>query len=156
MICIERIQEGKREFLPLLLLADPYEGMIERYLSKGELYLLSCDGRPACEAVVTAVSETVCELKNLACYEEEQGKGYASELVRYLFGVYAEQFQTMLVGTSDTMIPFYQKFGFVFSHIEPNFFTRNYPDPIWEDGVQCIDMTYLKKDLRQGLEILGK
>lgn len=153
MIKIELIQEGKQKLLPLLLLADPSERMIDRYLSEGELYLLSCDGRPVCEAVVTAVSETVCELKNLACYEEEQGKGYASKLVQYLFGVYAERFQTMLVGTSDTMIPFYQRFGFVFSHMEPNFFTRNYPDPIWEDGVQCIDMTYLKKDLGQGQEI---
>ena len=53
----------------------------------------------------------------------------------------------MYVGTSESMTSFYERFGFVPSHIVKNFFTDNYPEPIFEDGSQCIDMVYLKKKL---------
>ena len=60
--------------------------------------------------------------------------------------MYAERgFQTMLVGTSVTGTGFYERLGFVPSHIVPNFFTDNYAEPVLDDGVLCIDMHYLKK-----------
>ena len=37
--------------------------------------------------------------------------------------------------------------GFVRSHIMPNFFTDNYDHPIYEDGVQLVDMVYLQRPL---------
>ncbi len=37
---IERVDEGKQAYLPLLLLADEQEDMIERYLDRGALYVL--------------------------------------------------------------------------------------------------------------------
>ncbi|MEE1455791.1 MAG: GNAT family N-acetyltransferase, partial [Oscillospiraceae bacterium] len=41
----------------------------------------------------------------------------------------------------------YEKCGFVRSHIIPNFFTDNYDHPIYEDGVQLVDMVYLQRQL---------
>ena len=40
---------------------------------------------------------------------------------------------------------FYEKCGFVRSHNIPNFFTDNYDHPIYECGVQLIDMVYLQR-----------
>ena len=40
-----------------------------------------------------------------------------------------------------------KKCGFVRSHIIPHFFTDNYDHPIYEDGVQLVDMVYLQRRL---------
>ena len=37
---IRRIESGKRDFLPLLLLGDEQEDMIDRYLDRGTLLAL--------------------------------------------------------------------------------------------------------------------
>ena len=44
-------------------------------------------------------------------------------------------------------IPFYESCGFTRAFTIPNFFTDNYDHPIWECGVQLVDMVYLKMDL---------
>ena len=36
---IKEIKENKKQFLPLLLLADEQEDMINRYLDKGTMYV---------------------------------------------------------------------------------------------------------------------
>ena len=63
---------------------------------------------------------------------------------------YSYQCDTMYVGTGNTekTIRFYQHCGFVHSHIVPGFFTANYREPIWDEGVLLTDMIYLKKDLK--------
>ena len=40
-------------------------------------------------------------------------------------------------------IPFYEHCGFTVSHRIKNFFTDNYDHPMYEDGVQLVDMIYL-------------
>ena len=49
---IKQIKEGKKEYLDLLFLADEQEDMIERYLSRGEMFVLEDNGVKA-ECVVT-------------------------------------------------------------------------------------------------------
>ena len=44
-------------------------------------------------------------------------------------------------------IPFYESCGFTRAFTIPNFFTDNYDHPIWECGVQLVDMVYLRMDL---------
>jgi hypothetical protein len=53
------------------------------------------------------------------------------------------------VGTGDIswIIEFYQKNGFRLSHRIQNFFTDNYGQPMFEEGVQLVDMVYLRKIL---------
>ncbi|HOI71821.1 MAG TPA: hypothetical protein PL055_00965 [Methanobacterium sp.] len=41
---------------------------------------------------------------------------------------------------------FYKQCGFTESHRIPNFFTKNYDHPIYEDGKQLVDMIYLKRN----------
>ena len=55
----------------------------------------------------------------------------------------------MLVGTGDfpPILSFYENCGFKKSHCIKNFFTDNYDHPMFEEGIQLIDMVYLKKDL---------
>ena len=49
---IREILTDKKKYLPLLLLADEQEDMIDRYLERGTMYVLEEDGVKA-ECVVT-------------------------------------------------------------------------------------------------------
>ena len=69
---IKEIKENKKQFLPLLLLADEQEDMIDRYLNKGTMYVLDDDG-VKCECVITDEGNGVLEIKNIATEPEYQG-----------------------------------------------------------------------------------
>lgn len=148
MCTFQTITTGKKLYLPLLLLADPCEAMIERYLEAGDMHVLSIGDAPICVAVVTPYSDAACELKNLATDPQFQKQGYATRFLETLFKVYAARFRTMYVGTAAPGATFYARFGFTPSHTVTGFFTDNYPQPIYEDGVPLTDMLYLKKELR--------
>ena len=137
----------KKFFLDLLLLADEQEDMIDKYLERGEVFALY-DGDLKSICVVTQEDENICELKNIATYEKYHGKGYGRHLISYIFEYYTDKCKRLLVGTGDIpwIISFYERCGFEVSHRIENFFTNNYDHPIYEDGVQLVDMVYLKKD----------
>ena len=145
---IFEVPENKKQYLDLLLLADEQEDMIDRYLERGTMYVLE-DGGVRCECVVTDEGEGVLEIKNLATAPEYQGKGYGKRMIDFLAQRYRGQYRLLQVGTGDSplTIPFYEKCGFVRSHRVPNFFTDNYDHPIFEAGVQLVDMIYLQRTL---------
>ena len=147
MVIIE-VTENKKQYLDLLLLADEQEDMIDRYLDKGRMYVLDDNGIE-CECVITDEGNGVLEIKNIATVSEHQGKGYAKALIDFVVKKYKEQYTVLQVGTGDSplTIPFYEKCGFVRSHSIPNFFTDNYDHPIFECGVQLVDMVYLQRAL---------
>jgi GNAT superfamily N-acetyltransferase len=146
---ITKIEDNNKiNFMDLLLLADEELEMIEKYLLCGEMFALYDDDlKSVC--VVTRENDDVCELKNIATYEKWHGKGYGSKLLNYIFSYYKNKYTTMLVGTGDIpwILQFYQKNGFRSSHRIKDFFTDNYDHPMFEDGVQLVDMVYLSKSL---------
>ena len=145
---IEKITNNKKQFLDLLLLADESEEMIDKYLESGDLFALyDNDLKSIC--VVAAIDGDTCELKNIATYKKYQGQGYASALIKFISDYYKNNFKTMLVGTGETpaILSFYKSCGFEKSHVIKNFFTDHYDHPMFEDGIQLIDMIYLKKNL---------
>ncbi len=148
MIEVTVIENNKKDFLDLLLLADEQETMIDKYLERGELFALY-DGDLKSVCVVTQESDDTCELKNIATHEKWHGKGYGSNLLGYIFSYYAGKYRAMLVGTGDVpwILEFYQKNGFRISHRIANFFTDNYDHPMFDNGVQLVDMVYLKRNL---------
>ena len=145
---IIEVTENKKQYLSLLLLADEQESMIDRYLNKGTMYVLDDDGIKA-ECVVTDEGNGILEIKNIATAPEYQGKGYAKKLIEYLVAEYKNTYAILQVGTGDSplTIPFYEKCGFIRHHIIKNFFTDNYDHPIFECGVQLVDMIYLQRKL---------
>ena len=142
------VTDHKKQYLDLLLLADEQEDMIDRYLDRGTMYVLDDNG-VKCECVVTDEGNGVLEIKNIATVPECQGKGYAKALIDFVVQKYKEQYTLLQVGTGDSplTIPFYEKCGFVRIHSIPNFFTDNYDHPIFECGVQLVDMIYLQRPL---------
>lgn len=143
---VKLIKVNKKKYLDLLLLADEQEDMIDKYLERGEVFALY-DGDLKSICVVTQEEGNTCELKNIATYEKYRGKGYGRSLINYIFEYYKDKCKTLFVGTGDCpgIISFYEQCGFEVSHRVENFFTKNYDHPIYEDGVQLVDMVYLKK-----------
>ncbi len=138
----------KKQHLSLLLLADEQEDMIDRYINKGTMYVLDDDGVKS-ECVVTDEGNGIIEIKNIATVPEHQGKGYAKALIDFLVKEYGGKYSILQVGTGDSplTVTFYEKCGFVRSHSIPNFFTDNYDHPIFECGVQLVDMVYLQRKI---------
>lgn len=139
---IEEIISNKKYFLELLLLADEQEDMIDRYLDRGRMFKL-CDNGVKCVAVVIELNNHECELKNIATYPQEQGKGYGQAMIAFLLDKFLEKYKTMYVGTGDVpkAIRFYEKCGFRKSHTIKYFFQDNYAAPMIEDGFQLCDMS---------------
>lgn len=145
---IQTVREGKKQYISLLLLADEQEDMVDRYLEKGTMYVLEDIGVKA-ECVVTDEGDGILEIKNIAVAPECQRKGYGRALIDFLVRKYSGSYSVLQVGTGDSplTIPFYEACGFVRSHSVPNFFTENYDHPIYEGGVQLVDMVYLQRRL---------
>jgi len=162
------IEDHKKDFLDLLLLADEQEDMIDRYLDRGTLFALYdnesydndsygsdsddndsyADGlRSIC--VVTDEGNGVFEIQSLATYPEFRCRGYARRLIDHIYGNYRGKGTSMVLGTGDVpgILAFYEKNGFTVSHRIENYFTEHYREPIFEDGVQLIDKVYLKRDI---------
>lgn len=145
---IRELKEDKKQFLSLLLLADEQEDMIDRYIEKGTVYVLDDDG-VKCQCVVTDEGNGILEIKNIATKPEHQGKGYGKKLIDFLIMNYRETYSVLQVGTGDSplTVPFYEKCGFIRSHSIKNFFTDHYDHPIYEGGVQLVDMVYLRRSI---------
>lgn len=161
---IKEIRESKKRYLDLLLLADEQEEMVDRYLERGRMFVMTeevSDGEDGrrnkeetdmprhvlAECVVTREGDGVYELKNLAVVPEEQKKGYGKKMIEAVFEIFREC-RTLWVGTGESpaTLGFYRKCGFVYSHRIRDFFTEHYDHPIIEDGVLLKDMVYLKKE----------
>ena len=86
---IKKILSGKKEYLELLLLADEQESMIDRYLERGEMYVLleektASREKPAAVCVVTDEGGGVLELKNLAVAPDLWRRGIGRKMIAFL------------------------------------------------------------------------
>ena len=101
------------------------------------------------ECVVTDEGNGILEIKNIATEPDCQGKGYGKALIEFISETYRGRYSVLQAGTGDSplTIPFYEKCGFHRSHVVKNFFIDHYDHPIYEDGIQLVDMIYLRKKL---------
>ncbi len=141
---IKPVLEQKKDYIDLLLLADEQENMVDKYLERGDMFVLDDNGVKA-ECVVTKESDGMYELKNIAVNPDYQRKGYGKRLIEFLLSHYMDC-KVLFVGTGDSAftLSFYKSCGFTESHRIKSFFTDNYDHPIFENGKQLVDMIYLK------------
>ena len=146
---ITKITDNKKRYLDLLLLGDEQESMIDRYLDRGDLYVLEEAGEPCALCVVTDEGGGLLELKSIAVTPTAQRQGYGRRLINYLINHYSGQYTQMIVGTGEvaSAIAFYENCGFEYSHRIVGFFTQNYDHPIIDNGVLLKDMIYLTRTI---------
>ena len=138
----------KKHYLPLLLLADEQNSMVDRYLDKSEMFVLDEDGVKG--EIVVFERPTLCEIKKSCSRSRISNRGYGRKLIEFVYDKFKNKYPYILVGTGDggLAVPFYEKCGFFKCFTVKNFFTDNYDHPIFENGKQLTDMVYLTKELR--------
>lgn len=145
---INKIEENKLDYMDLLVSADPEKDVVMQYIEKGDVFVLSNNGKALAEILITPVDSETCELKNIATVSDARGNGFAGMLIQYVFNEYKGKYKRMIVGTTENMIPFYVLNGFTkYYKTAKNFFVDNYKEEIWDGNLHCIDMYYYVKEL---------
>lgn len=143
----------KQEAIPyhLLLLADETKELIDRYAKDGQIYVLEVNSHIIGVYVLQEIDLERIEIKNIAVEVNYQGQGLGKFLLRDATSRAKEQgYTTILIGTANGAIKqlyLYQKEGFEIMWIKKNFFTDNYPAPVFENGILCRHMIMLEKEL---------
>jgi len=131
--------------MSLLLMADPDEREVKGYL-EGATILIAKEGPDLVGIVVLVQRNYEYELINIAVKESHQGKGVAKFLIMEIKALAKKMGATeLLVGTGNSSLSqlgLYQKCGFRMSYIKADFFA-SYPEPIYENGIRCLDMVVL-------------
>jgi len=131
--------------MSLLLIADPDEREVKKYL-KGASILIAKDKGALIGIAVLVTENDKFELINIAVEESSQGKGVAKLLITDVMTLAKNMgAKQLFVGTGNSslsQLALYQKCGFRMSSIKTDFFV-SYPDPIYENGIQCLDMVVL-------------
>ena len=145
-----KIEKSNEKNVPweLLLLADPSKEAIEKYIHSGECYVAFQDGKIIGAYVLLRRVESIMEIMNIAVKEEMQNKGIGKLLIADAARRAKDKgMKKLLVGTGNSglkQLAFYQKCGFKEVGIKKDYFIQNYPEPIFENGVQCRDMIILE------------
>ena len=144
---IKQFTGEKRELMPLMLEADPEEQAIGKYLDECSVYVVIESGRVVSEIALYPREDGHIEIKNIATAPDQRGLGHAGKLIEYAKKLCSRDYKRMYVGTSDEMIPYYERFGFIRDYIAKDFFVDNYVEPVVENGRVLRDMQYLSLEL---------
>lgn len=142
---ISEAYSNKKQYLPLLIMGDESESMIDRYLDSGSLYVGLLNGKPIAVCVIVNLDSDTVEIKNLAVETEYRKHGYGRRMLEYVESQHSDKKIILGTGETPSTLRFYKSCGYFYSHRVPNFFTDNYPTPIIEEGITLCDMIYLEK-----------
>ncbi|MFC6163634.1 GNAT family N-acetyltransferase [Lactiplantibacillus dongliensis] len=133
----------------LLLLADPDWQQVQTYLPTATIYGAVISGQVVGIGVLSKTKPGTNEVMNLAVTPSYQHQGIAKALLTQLI-TSCQQDQTvhnLEVGTGNSSIrqlQLYQRAGFEITAVWVNWFVDNYPEPIYEAGIQCKSMLRLR------------
>lgn len=132
--------------MDLLLLADPSEEKVRSYLPSSKCFAAFSDGTVVGVCAVQAREPGTYELMNIAVRPDRQRRGIGTELLKWVVGFFQKAGADQLevgTGTFGYQLAFYQRQGFRVTRIDRDFFVKNYDQPIFEQGIQLIDMLRL-------------
>ena len=137
--------------MELLLLADPSEAIVREYMKRAQCYVMEQGRKIVGVYSLLPTRPGTVELVNIAVDESQQNKGFGKALIQHAIETARSQgYRTIEIGTGNSSISqlaLYQKCGFRMTHIDRNFFLRHYEEPIVENGIQCVDMVRLSREL---------
>ena len=149
---IRKLRKDEKIPYDLLLLADETLEAIDRYTFGSDIYVLEQENKIIATYVLQSINKNEIEIKNIAVVTDCQGQGIGKLLLRdAACRAKRKGFKTIIVGTGDAafkQLYLYQREGFEVFDIKKNFFIDNYPEPIFENGIQLKNMIMLKKGLK--------
>ena len=145
--------------LSLLLLADPDQEMITGYFSESILFVMeleeTLDHQIVGVIVLKQIAQDTFEIMNLAVSDDYQRQGIGQELLEYVIGYSANAagISEIKIATGNSSIGalrLYQKCGFMIDKVVRDYFINHYPEPIYEEGIQCRDRIELVYRIKSG------
>ncbi len=132
----------------LLLLADPSEKQVAKYIKHSKIFIAEQDEVIIGVCALSETSSRVYEIHNIAVAELHQGKGIGTQLLNQAIAFTNDRkAATLIICTADTSLGslhLYKKMGFEIDAVEKDYFIQHYPEPIYENGTQCRDRLKLK------------
>lgn len=149
---IRQLHKYERIPYDLLLLADETIEAIDKYIKESEIYIFEQEKKIIAIYALQIICKDTIEIKYIAVDTKYQRQGIGTALLRDAVNrAKVKGFNTIIIGTGDIAIKqlnLYQKEGFEIFDIKKNFFIDNYPEPIYENGIQLKHMIMLKKELK--------
>jgi len=149
---IRQLRKDEKIPYDLLLLADETLEAINKYIFGSDIYVLEQENRIIAVYVLQSINKNEAEMKNIAVATDYQGQGIGKLLLRDATRkAKGKGFKTIIIGTGDAAVRqlhLYQKEGFEVFDVKKSFFIDNYPEPIYENGIQLKHMIMLKKELK--------
>ncbi len=134
----------------LLLEADPSLASIASYLHDSWCFAAVVEEQIEGVCVVKSSALNCAEIYNVAVSPSQQAKGIGSKLLKFvLFQLEEKGIRRVELGTGTFgyQLTYYQRLGFRIDSIEKDHFLLNYPEPIFENGIQHKDMLRLYVNL---------
>ncbi|WP_165003632.1 MULTISPECIES: N-acetyltransferase [unclassified Enterococcus] len=150
------IEELDKKNVPwtLLLEADPDEEKVAAYIETGEGFIWK-EKNEIAGVLVYTTRQTEFEIMNLSVAEKEQGKGIGGQLLDAAFALLSARAETqkrILVrtgSTSNAALHLYRKKGYQEISREKDYFIKNYPQPIFENGERLRDQITLANEWKK-------
>lgn len=150
-LSFQKLTANEQPPYDLLLLADPSKDLVDDYLKHADVYLAKHEGQTVGVIVLLPLAEDTVEIKNLAVKPNHQGQGIGRYLIENAIDVARQDHRkSICIGTANSslhQLRLYQSLGFAITGIKRDFFTDNYPEPIYEDGIQAKHMLVLTRAL---------
>lgn len=149
---INLISQDEAAPMDLLLLADPSEEKIKNYLQNGHCYIAKESSSQILGVYVLHPNNaSSLELINIAVDENHQNQGIGKLLIEDAIQRAKDMgYRKLEVGTGNSSIDqlaFYQKCGFRISGVNQGYFLKHYDEAIFENGIQCMDMVRLSREI---------
>jgi aminoglycoside 6'-N-acetyltransferase I len=148
---IRLLEKDKPIPYDLLLLADETIESIDKYVHQSDIYVFEQDQVMIAVFTLQRIDSDTAEIKNIAVDTAFQGQGIGQRLLKDAMNLAkGKGFKRLIIGTGDAGIQqlyIYQKVGFEIYDIKHRFFLDNFPQPLFENGIQLKHMIMLKKDL---------
>ena len=147
---IHTITSVSQSITELLLLADPDIHKINIYLYESQLWAYELKGNPVGVCAIKT-TQTTAEIMNLSVSPDYQGQGIGHQLIQHVVeALSAKVIGKLIVKTGNSSLPairLYEKSGFALVDTIQGYFVKHYPDPIYENGIQCVDQLIFERAL---------
>ena len=132
--------------IALLMEADPSREKLNAYLPHSTCFVAKRHGTLVGADVVRGIAPEIYELMSIAVSPEQQRQGLGTVLLKHAVATVGDLGARRLeVGTGSFgyQLAWYQREGFRVVAVERDFFLQQYPEPIYEHGIQLKDMLRL-------------
>lgn len=145
-----QIKEINKEEIPydLLYLADEDDDQINKYINESVFFASYINNEIVGMIGLKEINSGKIEIVCIAVYEKMQNKDLGKQLIQKAIDYSKiKKFKEIIIKTGNggiKQLKLYMKCGFRMNKIIPDYFSKYYNFPIYEEDIQCVDQIQLQ------------